>query len=173
MKMTSDGQYIAGSRWGWGVRQGRGVRRSLNSHLSPLSLTFCVLLHLCSQPLPSPSTFPLPFLPLNIPSSFFWQHPGGSDSKESACDAGDLSSKDPWEKGMATHSSILYPFVYTISLISTSSFLIYLCIQQQKFLGLLKEPFHSPSYKIHHLFLNPENLSPPSHVSAQTPYISC
>ena len=34
-KMTSDGQYIAGSRWGWGVRQGRGVRRPLNSDLSP------------------------------------------------------------------------------------------------------------------------------------------
>ena len=36
---------------------------------------------------------------------------GGSDSKESACIAGDLGSipgwKDPLEKGMATHSSIL------------------------------------------------------------------
>ena len=36
--------------------------------------------------------------------------PGGSDSKESACNAGDLGSnprfKDPLEKGMATHSSI-------------------------------------------------------------------
>ena len=31
--------------------------------------------------------------------------PGGSDSKESACNAGDL--EDPLEKGMATHSSIL------------------------------------------------------------------
>ena len=35
---------------------------------------------------------------------------GGSDSKESACDAGDpssiLSREDPLEKGMATHSSI-------------------------------------------------------------------
>ena len=36
--------------------------------------------------------------------------PGGSDSKESACSAGDqgsLSWEDPLEKGMATHSSIL------------------------------------------------------------------
>ena len=36
--------------------------------------------------------------------------PGGSDGKESACNAGDsglfLSWKDPLEKGMATHSSI-------------------------------------------------------------------
>ena len=38
-------------------------------------------------------------------------HLGGSDSKESACSAGDLGSipgwEDPLEKGMATHSSIL------------------------------------------------------------------
>ena len=37
--------------------------------------------------------------------------PGGSDSKESACNAGDLGSilswEDPLEKGKATHSSIL------------------------------------------------------------------
>ena len=37
--------------------------------------------------------------------------PGGSDSKESACNLGDLGSipgkKDLLEKGMATHSSIL------------------------------------------------------------------
>ena len=36
--------------------------------------------------------------------------PGGSDSKESACNAGDSGSipwEDPLEKGMATHSSIL------------------------------------------------------------------
>jgi len=37
--------------------------------------------------------------------------PGGSDSKQSACNAGDpgsiLSQEDPLEKGMATHSSIL------------------------------------------------------------------
>ena len=37
--------------------------------------------------------------------------PGGSDDKESACSAGDLSLisglEDPLEKGMATHSSIL------------------------------------------------------------------
>ena len=37
--------------------------------------------------------------------------PGGSDSKESACSAGDwvrsLGQEDPLEKEMATHSSIL------------------------------------------------------------------
>ena len=37
--------------------------------------------------------------------------PGGSDGKESACNAGDpvgsLSCKDPLEKGIATHSGIL------------------------------------------------------------------
>ena len=38
--------------------------------------------------------------------------PGGSDGKESACNAGDLDSvpglgRFPWEKGMATHSCIL------------------------------------------------------------------
>ena len=37
--------------------------------------------------------------------------PGGSDSKESICNVGDLSLipgwEDPLEEGMATHSSIL------------------------------------------------------------------
>ena len=37
--------------------------------------------------------------------------PGGSDGKESACNAGDQSlipgKEDPLEKGMTTHSSIL------------------------------------------------------------------
>ena len=37
--------------------------------------------------------------------------PGGSDSKESVCNVGDLCSilgwEDPLEEGMATHSSIL------------------------------------------------------------------
>ena len=37
--------------------------------------------------------------------------PGGSDSKESACNSGDLGSipgwEDPLEEGMVTHSSIL------------------------------------------------------------------
>ena len=41
-----------------------------------------------------------------------WGFPGGSYGKESACNAGDLSlisvSEDPLEKGMATHSSILW-----------------------------------------------------------------
>ena len=33
--------------------------------------------------------------------------PGGSDGKESTCNAGDLGWEDPLEKGMATHSCIL------------------------------------------------------------------
>ena len=33
--------------------------------------------------------------------------PAGSDGKKSSCNAGDLGWKDPLEKGMATHSSIL------------------------------------------------------------------
>ena len=41
----------------------------------------------------------------------FQGFPGGSDSKESACNEGDLSSipglEDTLEEGMATHSSIL------------------------------------------------------------------
>ena len=41
----------------------------------------------------------------------FMGFPGGTDGKESACDAGDLGQsldwEDPLEKGMATHSSIL------------------------------------------------------------------
>ena len=42
---------------------------------------------------------------------FFLGFPGGSDSKESTCNEGDLGSilelGDPLEEGMATHSSIL------------------------------------------------------------------
>jgi len=33
--------------------------------------------------------------------------PGGSDSKESTCNVGDLGWEDSLEKEMATHSSIL------------------------------------------------------------------
>ena len=44
---------------------------------------------------------------LDLPLGF----PGGSDGKESACNAGDLGlspgQEDSLEKGMATHSSIL------------------------------------------------------------------
>ena len=43
--------------------------------------------------------------------SDYWDFPGGSDCKESACSAGDLGlnlgREDPPEKGMATHSCIL------------------------------------------------------------------
>ena len=41
----------------------------------------------------------------------YWGFPAGSDGKESACNAGDMSlilgSEDPLEKGMTIHSSIL------------------------------------------------------------------
>ena len=33
--------------------------------------------------------------------------PGGSDNKESTCNAGDLGQEDPLEKGMTIHSSLL------------------------------------------------------------------
>ena len=43
--------------------------------------------------------------------SFSWGFPGGSDGKESICNAGDWVQsqgwEDPLEEGMATHSSIL------------------------------------------------------------------
>ena len=46
-----------------------------------------------------------------LPTSVFIGFPGGSDSKESACNAGDLDSIPglgrSLEEGMATHSSIL------------------------------------------------------------------
>ena len=46
-----------------------------------------------------------------LPTPVFLAFPGGSDGKESACNAGDLGSipglGKPLEKGMATHSSIL------------------------------------------------------------------
>ena len=35
-----------------------------------------------------------------------FRFPGGSASKESTCNAGDLGWEDPLEKGVATHSSI-------------------------------------------------------------------
>ena len=49
--------------------------------------------------------------PVRLPTSVFLGFPGGSDGKESTCNAGDLGSslgwEDPLEEGMATHSSIL------------------------------------------------------------------
>ena len=46
-----------------------------------------------------------------LPTPVFLGFPGGSDGKETACNAGDqvqsLSGEDPLEKEMATHSSIL------------------------------------------------------------------
>ena len=42
-----------------------------------------------------------------VPLHFLPGFPGGSEGKASACNAGDLGRKDPLEKEMATHSSIL------------------------------------------------------------------
>ena len=48
-----------------------------------------------------------------LPTPVFLGFPGGSDAKESACNAGDLGLihamgwEDPLEEGMATHSRIL------------------------------------------------------------------
>ena len=54
------------------------------------------------------------YQPLLVLKSIFlssMDFPGGSDVKESACNAGDLhlipDQEDPVEQGMATHSSIL------------------------------------------------------------------
>ena len=50
-------------------------------------------------------------LPANAGDPGDLDFPGGSDGKESACNAGDLGlipgQEDPLEKEMATHSSIL------------------------------------------------------------------
>ena len=42
-----------------------------------------------------------------LPTPVLLGFPCGSAGKESACNAGDLGWEDPWEKGKATHSSIL------------------------------------------------------------------
>ena len=42
-----------------------------------------------------------------VPPPHTWGFPGGSQSKESACSAGDGGWEDPLENWMATHSSIL------------------------------------------------------------------
>ena len=43
----------------------------------------------------------------SLPTPVFIVFPEGSDSKESACNVGDLGWEDPLEEGMATHSCIL------------------------------------------------------------------
>ena len=46
-----------------------------------------------------------------LPTPVFWGFPGGSDGKESTCNAGDLHSipgwEDPLEDGMTIHTSVL------------------------------------------------------------------
>ena len=42
-----------------------------------------------------------------LPTPVFLGFPGGSDSKESASNVGNLGWEDPLEEGMATHSNIL------------------------------------------------------------------
>ena len=45
--------------------------------------------------------------PGNSLCTFIWGFPGGSEGKESVCNARDLGQEDPLEKEMATHVSIL------------------------------------------------------------------
>ena len=42
-----------------------------------------------------------------LPTPVFLDLPGGSDSKESTCNVGDLGWEDALEEGMATHSCVL------------------------------------------------------------------
>ena len=41
-----------------------------------------------------------------LPAPVFLGFYGGSDGKQTTCNAGDLSWQDPLQEGMATHSSI-------------------------------------------------------------------
>ena len=71
---------------------------------------------LCISPLNHTATH-LSSVPYLLPDKIYSSHnpflgfPGGSDSTESACNAGDLGSipglEDPLEKEMASHSNIL------------------------------------------------------------------
>ena len=49
----------------------------------------------------------LPWRRDRLPTPVFVGFPGGSDGKESACNVGNLSWKNPLEVGMANHFSIL------------------------------------------------------------------
>ena len=53
----------------------------------------------------------IPWRRLRLPTPVVLGFPGGSDGKESACNAGDLGlsldREDPLQEGMATHSSAL------------------------------------------------------------------
>ena len=51
--------------------------------------------------------YPLNYFLVYVRLSTFKGFPGGSHSKESTSNAGDLGLEDPLEKEMATHSSIL------------------------------------------------------------------
>ena len=92
------------------------------AHRAPLSMEFSRQKYWSGLPCPSPWYLPDPGVKstsLASPSlagRFFttgatWKAPGGSDSKESACNAGEwarsLGQGDPLEKGMATYSSFL------------------------------------------------------------------
>ena len=78
-----------------------------NRCLKLILVFFPYFFHLiCSKICSGPSQSAICFLVFTLPG-----FPGGSDSKESAWDVGDLGSilgwGDPLEEGMATHSSIL------------------------------------------------------------------
>ena len=49
----------------------------------------------------------IPWRKDRLPTPVFLGFPGGSESKESACNSGDLGWEDTLEEDMATHSSIL------------------------------------------------------------------
>ena len=83
--------------------------RSVSRFLKILVFTFTVSLGLLFH------SRPIAFIQEEICILFLYKQggfPGGSDGKEPACNAGDLSlisvSEDPLQKGMATHSSILW-----------------------------------------------------------------
>ena len=62
---------------------------------------------LCARPHTRPSTFIISFTPLSRPRDF----PGGSNGKESACNAGDLGSISG--SGRSSGDGNDYPFQYS------------------------------------------------------------
>ena len=91
------------------------------AHQAPLSMGFSRQEYWSGLPFPSPYHFYVEsktWYKWTFLSNFklfisYWElgFPGGSDGKQSACNARDsdsiLSWEDPLEKGMATHSSLL------------------------------------------------------------------
>ena len=79
---------------------------------APLPMEFSRQEYRSGVPRPPPEDLPNPEIePMSLASPALVGFPCGSDSKESACNAGDrvrfLSWEAPLEEGVATHSSIL------------------------------------------------------------------